>query len=101
MAHKKRIIFCTNQKKKGDGCGDKTGNAGFDFAKKYLKNTEDFDLHKIKIKKSGCLGLCSSGPACTIYPSELSYTYSNDKDIKEVIDKALLKDKKVKHLKIK
>ncbi len=100
LVSKKQIYFCINEKKNGHGCGNKCGTSGFDFAKKYLKSIDAWGDDKIKAHKAECLKHCSSGPVCVVYPDKIVYKYTDKKDVQEIIDKNLLKDKKVKHLQV-
>lgn len=100
MFYQKHIFFCTNNKANGTGCGDISGESGFTFTKMYLQALDLWGEGKFRASKAGCLGRCSSGPTCVVYPDGIWYSYLDDSDIKEIIDKHLLKNEIVDRLKI-
>ena len=81
MFYTKHIFFCTNQKAAGNGCGDISGESGFDFAKLYLQSLELWGAGKLRATKSGCLGRCALGPVCVVYPEGVWYSYVDEKDV--------------------
>ena len=91
MFYKKHIFFCTNKKSNETGCGYLGGDQAFDYAKNYLRSLDLWGDGKFRASKSGCLGRCSFGPICVIYPEGIWYTYVDETDIKEIIDSSLLK----------
>lgn len=100
MYYKKHLFFCTNQKENGSGCGDLVNDSGFAFAKLYLQSLDLWGEGKYRASKSACLGRCKSGPICVVYPEGIWYSYIDETDIKEIIDKHILNDQLVERLKI-
>jgi len=49
-------------------------------------------------KCTGCHGMCEAGPIVTIEPDETFYTHVKVKDIKDIVEKTLLKDEYVEKL---
>lgn len=55
-------------------------------------------LKKVALKVSGCHGFCENGPIVTIRPENIFYQRVSEKDVPEIIEKTLLKNKIVEHL---
>ena len=100
MFYKKHIFFCTNIKKDGTGCGKICSQDMQVFAKKYLQEKDEWGEGKIRVSKSACLGRCDEGPVAVVYPESTLYTYVDEHDVKEIIDKQLLNDSIVERLKV-
>ncbi|MBP7846859.1 MAG: (2Fe-2S) ferredoxin domain-containing protein [Burkholderiales bacterium] len=100
MFYQKHIFFCTNQKPAGNGCGDFSGESGFDFAKLYLQGLDLWGEGKLRASKSGCLGRCVVGPVCVIYPDSIWYSYVDEKDVREIIDQHLIHNQIVTRLQV-
>ncbi len=98
MYYQRHIFFCTNQKCTANGCGDISGDSGFVFTKLYLQSLDLWGEGKFRASKSGCLGRCSDGPICVIYPDGIWYNYIDENDIKEIIDEHLIKGDLVQRL---
>ena len=49
----------------------------------------------MRINNAGCLDRCEQGPVMVIYPEETWYTYIDNEDLDEIIEKHLLKGQKV------
>lgn len=100
MFYQKHIFFCSNKKANGSGCGDMGGEDAFAYAKTYLQGLEQWGEGKFRASKAGCLGRCNLAPACVIYPEGIWYSYVDENDIKEIIDKHLLANEIVERLKV-
>jgi (2Fe-2S) ferredoxin len=79
MSKKKKLklLFCTNDR--GDNklsCAAVGANSLRRYAKEQCADRDD-----IKIKKSGCLGLCKHGPVIEAVPSKIYYRCTDKKDI--------------------
>ena len=55
---------------------------------------------KIRINKSGCLDRCQEGPCVVVYPEGVWYTYVDEHDIDEIVDRHLVKGEIVERLRI-
>ena len=100
MYYQKHLFFCTNRKDKGNGCGDISGEDGFNYAKTYLRELELWGEGKFRATKSGCLGRCASGPVCVVYPDAIWYSYIDEEDVREIIEQHLIKGQPVLRLQI-
>ena len=98
MFYKKHIFFCTNKKNDESGCSYLSAVDAQGFAKMYLQALDMWGEGKIRVSKSGCLGRCVDGPVCVVYPDGVWYTYVDEVDIKEILDKSVLQDQIVKRL---
>ena len=67
---------------------------------KYLQEKDEWGEGKIRVSKSACLGRCDEGPVAVVYPESTWYTYVDEHDVKEIIDKQLLNDSIVERLKV-
>jgi len=95
---KHHVFFCLNQRENGEiCCADHSAKAMFDYAKARLK---EHDWRDIRINKAGCLGRCTEGPVLVVYPEAVWYTFIDQEDIDEIIDRHLLKGEVVERLKI-
>ncbi len=100
MFYTRHLFLCTNKKANETGCGYLSGEETFAFAKMYLQSLGMWGEGKVRASKSGCLGRCDSGPVCVIYPDGVWYTYVDEHDVQEIIDKHLLGDEIVTRLQI-
>lgn len=100
MFYNRHIFFCTNRKTDNTGCGFLSGEESFLLAKKYLQTNDAWGVGKCRASKSGCLGRCESGPVCVVYPDGIWYTYVDETDVKEIIEKHVLSGEIVTRLQI-
>lgn len=100
MFYKKHIFFCTNKRDSGTGCGFLAINDARLVAKKYLQSMDMWGDGKYRASSSGCLGRCVDGPTCVVYPDGVWYTYVDESDIKEIVDKHLINGEIVNRLQI-
>ena len=88
--YQRHIFFCCNKKKDDTGCGFLGGEEAFIFAKDFLKLNDWWGEGKCRVSKSGCLGRCELGPTCVVYPEGIWYSYVDESDIKEIIEKHVI-----------
>lgn len=98
----KHVFFCTNQRKDGSDC---CNNHGAEKARDYMKKkVKDLDIstrkNKIRINSAGCMDRCDDGPVIVVYPEATWYTYVDNDDLDEIIEKHLKNGKVVERLKI-
>ena len=98
MFYKKHIFFCTNKRSNETGCGYLGSDLAFDYAKNYLRSLDMWGENKFRASKSGCLGRCSFGPVCVIYPDGIWYTYTDEADVKDIIDNVIQNGDVIKRL---
>ncbi len=68
------------------------------YLKNQLKQLNLLGVGKVRVSLSGCLGRCKEGPAMVIYPNGLWYTYNNEQDMDEILEKSVLGDDVVERL---
>jgi (2Fe-2S) ferredoxin len=96
------VFFCTNVRE--DACRQSCGKSGADDAQQHAKKRiKEMGLNgqgKVRINKAGCLDRCEEGPVVVVYPQGTWYTYVDNSDIDEIIDRHLVKGEVVERLKI-
>jgi (2Fe-2S) ferredoxin len=100
MYYKKHIFFCCNQKSDNTGCKSLGGEDAFIYAKKILQEKLYWGKGLCRATKSGCLGICNSGPICVVYPDGIWYSYCDLDDIREIIEQHVINDIVVNRLKL-
>ncbi len=101
MYYKYHAFFCTNCRKDGRECCEAHGASG---RRTYLKRRcRELGLAGkggIRVNTAGCLDRCEQGPVMVIYPQEIWYTYIDEEDLEEILQRHLLGGKEVERLKI-
>ena len=99
--YKKHLFFCTNDRGAGaerPSC-NQCGSAKLrDYAKARVKALDLSGTGKVRINKAGCLDRCEEGPVCVVYPEGVWYTYIDEEDIDEIIDKHVVNGQLVERL---
>lgn len=71
-----------------------------DYAKDAVKAAGMQKPGGVRINSAGCLNRCSEGPVIVVYPEAVWYTYVDQEDIDEIIDKHLKNGEVVERLRI-
>ena len=99
--YKKHLFFCTNDRGTGaerPSC-NQCGSAKLrDYAKARVKALDLSGTEKVRVNKAGCLDRCEEGPVCVVYPEGVWYTYIDEEDIDEIIDKHIVNGQLVERL---
>ena len=99
--YKYHVFFCTNQRKPGEGCCNALGADKMrGHAKDRIKALGLDRPGQVRINSAGCMARCEQGPVLVIYPEAVWYTYVDQEDIDEIIDRHLQKGEIVERLKI-
>ena len=53
---------------------------------------------KVRINNAGCLDRCEQGPVIVVYPEETWYTWIDNEDLDEIVDRHLGKGEIVERL---
>lgn len=77
---KAHVFICTNSSEGEESCAAKGAKDLRGNLKKRFKEDPEIDQKSIRINSSGCLGLCSQGIACVIYPEGEWITRVNVQD---------------------
>lgn len=99
--YKYHVFFCCNQRTDGRvSCNDHGSQAMRDYAKARIKNLNLAGKGSVRVNQAGCLDRCEEGPILVVYPEGVWYTYVDQHDIDEIIDKHLVSGEIVKRLQI-
>jgi (2Fe-2S) ferredoxin len=96
------VFFCLNQRAPGERvcCANAGAQSAQEHAKKRIKKLNLAGPGKVRINKAGCLERCEEGPVVVIYPQGTWYTYVDNEDIDEIIDRHIVNNEVVDRLKI-
>jgi len=93
------VFFCLNQRTDGTACCMNHGaEDAFNHMKSRVKALELNGVGKVRINRAGCLDRCAAGPVMVIYPQAVWYTFIDEDDINEIIDRHLIKGQIVERL---
>ena len=88
--YQRHIFFCLNQRDNGeDACAQHGAKDGFDRCKARVKAEGLAGPGGVRVNKAGCLDRCAGGPVAVVYPEAVWYTYVDQHDIDEIVDKHL------------
>lgn len=96
----RHVFFCTNQRQGESCCNDFAAQSMRDYMKAKLKELKLHGKGQVRINSAGCLGRCDDGPTIVIYPEATWYTYVDEQDLDEIIERHLLNGEEVERLKI-
>ncbi len=71
-----------------------------DYAKSRIKELGLAGKDSVRINQAGCLDRCEEGPVLVVYPEGVWYTYVDQDDVDEIIEKHLKNGVIVKRLRI-
>lgn len=94
----RHVFVCTNVRPAGHpkGC---CAEKGAEKLRDYMKNkAKKAGLDGVRVNAAGCLDRCELGPTVVIYPEGVWYTYRNEADIDEIIEKHLKNGERVPRL---
>ena len=98
---KHHVFFCCNQRDDGrPSCNDHGSQAIRDYAKARIKELKISGKGSVRINQAGCLDRCDEGPTIVVYPEGVWYTYVDQHDVDEIIDKHLVNGQIVERLRI-
>lgn len=97
--YKKHVFFCTNQRLDGKQCcEDANASHMRQYAKKKLRAKQLDGPGGVRINAAGCLDRCAEGPVLVIYPEAVWYTFDDEHDVDEIIEKHIENDQIVERL---
>lgn len=95
------VFFCTNQREDGRQCCNQCGAAeAREYVKRRCKELGISGPGKVRINAAGCLDRCDAGPVLVVYPQAVWYTYVDNEDLDEIIERHLLGGEVVERLRI-
>lgn len=99
--YRHHVFFCTNLRSDGSQCCQQAGAESMrDYAKQRAKQLNLTGPGGVRINKAGCMDRCAEGPVLVVYPEGVWYTYVDELDIDEIIDRHLVKGQVVERLRI-
>ncbi len=98
--YKRHLFICVNEREDKSCCQDHGASELRDYAKNKTKELGIAGQGQVRINRSGCLDRCDEGPIAVVYPDGVWYTYKDESDLDEIIDKHLINGKIVERLKI-
>lgn len=101
--YRRHIFFCTNQRGPDADrpcCNDRGGSAMRGYAKKLVREAGLAGPGGVRVNKAGCMDRCEEGPVCVVYPDAVWYTYVDEEDIDEIVERHLKHGEVVERLRI-
>lgn len=98
------VFFCCNQREAGHPrgcCNDKGATRLRDYAKQRVKDLKLAGPGRVRVNQAGCLDRCEQGPCIVVYPEGVWYTYANEADVDEIVEKHVQRGEVVERLRIK
>jgi (2Fe-2S) ferredoxin len=84
------VFFCLNQRENGEACcADHNAKVAFDHCKARIKAEGLAGPGGVRVNKAGCLDRCAGGPVVVVYPSGTWYTYVDQHDLDEIVERHL------------
>lgn len=99
--YRRHIFFCLNQRDDGQACcAQHDAQAAFEHCKARVKAAAQAGPGALRVNKAGCLDRCAAAPVAVVYPEGVWYTYVDNSDIDEIVDRHLLGGQVVERLRI-
>lgn len=92
------LFFCTNDRSACDpkgSCAQKNANQLRNYMKSRVKEN---DILNVRVNQAGCLDQCEKGPVLVIYPENVWYRVSCEKDVDDIIASHLKNGQKLERL---
>ncbi len=97
--YQRHIFFCLNQRENGENaCAQHGAKEGFDHCKARVKSAGLAGPGGVRVNKAGCLDRCAGGPVAVVYPEAVWYTYVDQNDIDEIVERHLQRGEIVERL---
>jgi (2Fe-2S) ferredoxin len=88
--YRHHVFFCLNERQAPQECCAHQGaQAAFDHCKAQVKQLGLAGPGGVRVNKAGCLDRCAGGPIMVVYPEETWYTYVDQHDIDEIVERHL------------
>jgi len=90
--YRRHVFFCTNQRGPDADrpcCNDRGGSEMRAHAKARVKALGLAGPGGVRVNKAGCMDRCEEGPCCVVYPEGVWYTYVDEEDVDEIVDRHL------------
>ena len=92
------VFCCVNERppKHRRGCCSSKGSR--QLCDYMCRRSMALGLRQIRINHAGCLNRCELGPTMVIYPEGVWYTYSDERDIDEILQRHVIRGGRVERL---
>jgi (2Fe-2S) ferredoxin len=101
MKFQRHIFVCTNERSPEDPRGCCLAKGSLKIHALFKEELKKAGLEgKVRANKAGCLDQCAKGPSVVIYPEGVWYTVQTENDVKEIVQKHIIKGHPVKHLRM-
>lgn len=88
--YQRHVFFCLNQRTNGEAsCGDHDAQGAFDHCKSRVKELGLAGKGGVRVNKAGCLDRCAGGPVAVVYPEAVWYSWVDQTDIDEIVERHL------------
>lgn len=101
--YERHLFFCTNQRGPDADrpcCNDRGGSEARARAKARVKAGGLAGPGGVRVNKAGCMDRCEEGPVCVVYPDGVWYTYVDEEDVDEIVERHLKNGEIVERLRI-
>ena len=97
--YKHHVFFCTNNRNGSrQSCEDCNATALRTYAKDKVKAAGMAVDGGVRVNSAGCLNRCELGPVMVVYPEGTWYTFVDEEDVDEIVEKHLGKGEVVTRL---
>lgn len=97
----RHIFFCLNERANGENsCAAHGAKEGFDHCKSRVKALGLSGPGQVRVNKAGCMDRCAGGPVAVVYPEAVWYSFVDNTDIDEIVDKHLKGGEVVERLRL-
>ena len=87
--YQRHIFFCLNQRDNENACLQHNAQEAFDHGKKRVKAEQLAGKGGVRVNKAGCLDRCAGGPVAVVYPEAVWYSFVDNSDIDEIVERHL------------
>ena len=97
--YQRHIFFCLNQRPNGEACCARPDvELAYAHCKGRVKALGLTGPGQVRVNKAGCLDRCAGGPVAVVYPEATWYTFVDQQDIDEIVDRHLVHGEVVERL---
>ena len=95
------FFFCNQRDDPNRACCNARGASALrDYAKARVKQLGLAGKGRVRVNQAGCLDRCEEGPVIVVYPEGVWYTYVDQADVDEIVERHLVGGQVVERLKI-
>ena len=96
---KRHLFFCVNERDLGNPKGSCARGGSLELVSYAKMRSHEMGLKGIiRVNKSGCLDACAYGPALVVYPDQTWYSPQTTKDVEEILQEHIQKNRVVARL---